>query len=774
MNTLIIAEKPSVALRIAIALGNNTQKRLNMNGVSYYEIDDGKERLYIAAAVGHLFTIRQSDNKQGYPILDVKWSASYEVNKSSYFTKKYLDVFSELGKRSDHYINACDFDIEGTVIGTNIIKFLGGDMLKNSKRMKFSTTTIPDLKEAYANLMPLDTSNFYAGEARHMLDWLWGINLSRALTSALVGTKFMRYLSIGRVQGPTLAILARRELEIGKFISKPYWLVLALIKDVEFSNSRGEIFEKNTADKALEDTSAHSKRAVVKEVETNEQLVRPYPPFDLTALQLEASRVLRMDPSATLATAQSLYERAYISYPRTSSQKLPPTLGLPKIIGELAKNPTYQELANRLISERRFRPNEGIKSDEAHPAIYPTGIIPKSLTDVESRLYNLIVKRFMACFAAYAKVARMKVTIAAGGEQYIANGSRTLEKGWFEYYEYAVAKEKILPEFKKDEIIEISKAYTNELQTQPPRRYGKAALIAELEKKELGTKATRASIIDTLFKRGYIEGSSIKVTNFGMSVYNALNDNVNMIVNEETTRKLDEDMEKISEGKKTPEEVIKEGKDMLLEALKVFDSNKSKIAVEMQKGISDSEVALGKCPKDGGDLVIRKSKIGKQFVACANYPNCTVTYSIPQNALIVPTGKICEHCKTPIVKVIRKGKGVFEIDLDPDCITKKKWKEKMEKKKSDEAAKLNAVTAKELMEKTKAKESKPLPKPPLKKQAKGIKLKATKTDSETAKRPGKTVKKKATVKKPKTSASKKKQNPTKIESGTVEKTKKKE
>ncbi len=696
MSTLIVAEKPSVALRIAMALSNNTQKRLNLNGVSYYEMEEGKERIYVAAAVGHLFTIMQSGSKRDYPVLDIKWTASWEVSKNSYFTKKYLDVFKMLAQRSDSYINACDFDIEGTVIGTNIIKFLGGDTAK-ARRMKFSTTTIPDLKEAYANLMPLDIQNFYAGEARHMLDWLWGINLSRALSSALAGTKFTRPLSIGRVQGPTLALLAKRELEISKFVPKPYWLVLALVKDAEFSNTRGEIFDGKIAKHALDATNTHLKNGIVEEVESTEQPVRPYPPFDLTALQLEASRVLRMDPSATLATAQTLYERAYISYPRTSSQKLPPTLGLSKVIGELAKNPAYQNLASKLISERRFRPNEGMKVDEAHPAIYPTGVMPKNLTDVEGRLYDLIVKRFLACFAAYAKVAKMKVVVAFGGEKYAANGSRTIERGWYDFYEFASAKEKALPEFRKGEGIGASKAYMNELKTQPPKKYGKASLIAELERRVLGTKATRASIIDTLFKRGYIEGASIiSVTSFGMSVYNALNDNANMIVNEETTRRLEEDMEQISENKKSMNEVVDEGKQMLLEALKAFDSNKKRIAEEMQKGISETEAPLGKCLKDGGDLVIRKSRLGKQFVGCTNYPKCTVTYSIPQNALVVATGKVCEFCHTPMVKVIRKGKGVFEIDLDPECVSRNKWKERQEAKRKEESEKITITTAKEL------------------------------------------------------------------------------
>ncbi|MGD0729276.1 MAG: DNA topoisomerase, partial [Candidatus Micrarchaeaceae archaeon] len=274
MDTLIVAEKPSVALRLAIALGNNAQRRINLNGVNYYEIDDSKGKIYIAAAVGHIFTIRQADEKKGYPVLKVEWAASYEVGKNSYYTKKYLDVFKILAKRCDSYINACDFDIEGTVIGTNIIKFLGGDLEHKARRMKFSTTTIPDLKNAYENLMPLDMNNFYAGEVRHMLDWLWGINLSRALTSALAGTKFVRSLSIGRVQGPTLAMLAKRELEISKFVSKPYWNLLALIKEIEFANSRGDIFDSKEAANALEHTNSNLKNALVENMETTEQLIR--------------------------------------------------------------------------------------------------------------------------------------------------------------------------------------------------------------------------------------------------------------------------------------------------------------------------------------------------------------------------------------------------------------------------------------------------------------------------------------------------------------------
>ena len=202
-------------------------------------------------------------------------------------------------------------------------------------------------------------NNFHAGEARHMLDWLWGINLSRALTSAIAG-HHTKALSIGRVQGPTLAILATREREIGVVQAAA---VLEAFPDGEggrvHQHEGGDIRQEGRRVRPTTPRPAGAKEAHVSETEEKEQLSRPYPPFDLTSLQLEASRVLRYDPSSTLAVAQSLYERSYISYPRTASQKLPPTLGLTKIIGELAKNPQYEKKAKILIAGEEVQAERG-------------------------------------------------------------------------------------------------------------------------------------------------------------------------------------------------------------------------------------------------------------------------------------------------------------------------------------------------------------------------------------------------------------------------------
>ena len=681
MNKLIIAEKPSVASRLALSLGDGQPKRgYSKEGVSYYEVSKDGDSLFIVAAVGHLFTIRQKVQSRELPVFDIEWVASYKASESSSFTKKYLDTIAETGKRCAEYINACDYDIEGTVIGTNIIRYVArGDVNAaldpgTVRRMKFSTTTREDLLNAYAHLDAFDAANFDAGESRHMLDWMWGINLSRALIRAVASVGVKKILSIGRVQGPTLGVIAEREKEIRDFKPRDFWRLLMLCGGVEFENRRGNIFDKGQADQVL--AKVKGSEVLVRALDRRENQVRPYPPFDLTSLQLEASRVFGIDPSRTLAIAQALYERSYISYPRTTSQKLPYSLNLPRVISMMAKIEAYKALAERLIKEGRFRPAEGAKEDEAHPAIYPTGEPPRKLSGEEEKVYDIIAKRFLSCFAEYATIESTKITLAAGGEEYVADGSIVRKRGWLEFYGYYKPKEASLPELSVGKPILPEKVYSKKGVTEPPKRYSKAGLIALLERKNLGTKATRAEVIDTLFRREYIKGARIEATGLGMSVYTALKQYCSEILDEELTRKLESDMEDITKGKAKKADVIREGEEIIRKIIDDFKRNEGGIGNALKEGLKESEIAnsLGKCNKCGvGMLQIRRSKAGKNFVGCTNYPNCTNTFSVPQGAAIVPTGKSCELCHTPIIKVFRKGKRPFTMDLDPNCTTKKDW-----------------------------------------------------------------------------------------------------
>jgi DNA topoisomerase-1 len=709
MDKLIIAEKPSVALRIALSLSESKPKTSAFNGVVYYEAYRKGEKLYIVAAAGHLFTLHQRQKSNELPIFDIEWVPSYKINKKAYFTKKYLDAIEEVGKKCGFFINACDYDIEGTIIGSNLIKDITNrDVNKEISenfthvgRMKFSTTTKPDLEYAYENLSKFDFNNMYAGEARHMLDWMWGINMSRVLMNALYLGGVRKIMSVGRVQGPTLGILAKRELEIKGFVPRPFWTVFISCKGTDFQNKKGNIFEKDIAEKILETTK--SNRIIVKDLNINEETRYPFPPFDLTSLQLEASRVARMDPTRTLAIAQSLYERSYISYPRTASQKLPATLNLSKIIQMIGQNSKYSDFAKRLMAESRFKPREGGKEDEAHPAIHPTGEMPKTMSDEEEAVYDIITKRFLACFAEPALIENTRVVLSAGTEEYSASGNIIKKKGWMDIYNYYKPDENLMPAIKKAEEITAEKIAMKEGKTEPPKRYTKASLIALLEKKDLGTKATRAAIIDTLFNRGYILNAKIEVTEFGMSVYESLSKYCGQILDEDLTRNLEKDMERVTKGTLKKDELINEGKKIITAVVETFKKNGREIGKELSKGLKESEItnSLGKCKCGNGDLVIKKSRNNKVFVGCTNWPTCNNSYPLPQNGKIVPLHKICEKCGTPRIKVFSKGK-VFDMDLDPNCETKKNWNsiKQAAETKAKELDNIKITTAKEILEKS--------------------------------------------------------------------------
>ena len=669
---LVICEKPKVAEKIAYAIGKGKADRKSANGVPYYEVERDGDLIIVVSAVGHLYTLRQAEGSGGYPVYNIEWAPSSEVEKEADYTKKYVDAIKKLAPGADEYICACDYDIEGSLIGYNAMRFACGTEV--GSRMKFSALTSEDLENSYLERGKLDVENALAGEARHMLDWFYGINLSRALMASIrsAGASYKQTMSIGRVQGPALAILAKKEKEISAFASKPYWELWCKAKEIRFDSTRGRFEKKEEAAAAMNASAANG---TVEKVERKDWLQAPPPPFDLTSLQVEAHRALGIAPARTLELAQTLYEASMISYPRTSSQKLPAKLNLKKIVESLSKNPAYEKIAKAQITEGRFIPAEGKKEDPAHPAIHPTGQMGQ-VGEKETRLYDLIVKRFLACFGKPAKRETLKVSLISGTERYAASGSRTVEMGWFDAYApYVKMDEVTLPAFVEGEKVAVTGFKVDEKKTQPPRRYTAASIISELEKMNLGTKATRAAVIETLFKRGYLEGESIRATPFGIAVYDLLAKVAPEIMDEELTKSIEEEMEKIADGE-NEKKAIENGKKVLNAILKKFEGNEKDIGFGLLSGLRQKDFAdsmLGKCVKCGGDLRAIRSRMGKQFVGCSGYPDCKATYPLPQEAKIMPLGKACEKCGTPIVRVIRKAKKPFEMCIDPLCETKKNW-----------------------------------------------------------------------------------------------------
>ncbi len=674
IDELIIAEKPSSARKIAYALSESKVVTKRYKRVPYFEIQRGGKKIVVVGAAGHLFGLAEKvKNGWTYPVFDVSWYPLYKISKNARYTKDYIDLIKKLSREARSFVIATDLDIEGETIGYNILRFVCNT--EQAKRMKFSTLTKTDLIKAYTNASPTILKGLAeAGVTRHTLDYYWGINLSRALTLAMKKAGLYKILSSGRVQGPALKIVYDKELEIKKFVPKPYWKLGIVVKGVLATYEKDKIWEKELAEKIEKDVKA-SMRAVVERIEKRKYNHVAPVPFNLNDLQAEAYALFKLSPKRTQEIAQSLYEKSLISYPRTSSQKLPYTLNYARIIKALAEQGSYKKFCDMLLSKEKLRPREGKKEDEAHPAIHPTGEKPKDLSKDESRIYDLIVKRFLSCFMPPAKKLLERVYFIVNTHRFVVEGKKTLEPGWYEIYvPYLKTNDVELPSFSEGEEVKIEKVVNEQKETLPPERYNPASLVRELEKRGLGTKATRAEIIQHLYDRGYITGRAIKITPLGEQVVKTLMSTASKVLDEELTREFEKKLEGIQRGEMKKEAVLENARSTLEKILSDFKRSEDSLGKELLDSFRETEknaITLGKC-KCGGNLIIRKSRKNKRFVSCDTYPKCKLIYPLPARGKIEPTGEVCEKCGTPIVRIIRKGKKPWKMCLDPNCVTKER------------------------------------------------------------------------------------------------------
>ena len=373
--TLIITEKPDAASRIASALDaeGKAEKKVE-SGVHYY-VAKRHEDIVVVPALGHLYTVASKKRgKRGYPVFDFQWVPRYLAERGAARIRVWLKVISKLAENADKFIDACDYDVEGSIIGYSILKYACDGKETAAQRMKYSTLTKEELEHSYADpLSSLDFSLIEAGLTRHEVDWLYGINLSRALTAAAKNYSG-RYatLSTGRVQGPTLNFLETRERRIKCFVPTPYWNIKAKVKvgrrvfEVEYEKNPVEI--KAEAEAIID--SCKDQDGETEKVELTEFQQMPPLPFDLGSLQSEAYRLFRYTPIRTSSIAQRLYLDALISYPRTSSQKLPPAIGYQVILKKLGKNREYAKLTAELLAKPVLKPTEGKKIDRPCPPRY--------------------------------------------------------------------------------------------------------------------------------------------------------------------------------------------------------------------------------------------------------------------------------------------------------------------------------------------------------------------------------------------------------------------
>ncbi len=688
MTELIICEKPKAALKIAEALADKKPKKeVYQKKVPYYSLKHSGKDIIVGSAVGHLFGLAESGKKGWtYPVFDIEWKPIFETQKNAGFSKKYHDCLKKLCKGIRTITVACDYDVEGEVIGLNIVRYICKK--KDANRMKFSTLTDEDLVEAYENKSKhLDWGQANAGETRHFLDFYYGVNLSRALISSIKAAGSFQIMSTGRVQGPSLKLVVDREKEIRAFTPVSFWQIELIgehkKKKIYAWHEKDKFWKKKEANDIYKKIK-NEKKADVADVKRIKFKQTPPNPFDLTSLQIESYKCLRISPKETLSLAQELYTSGYISYPRTSSNQLPAKIGYHKILKMISKQKIYAKLAGLLSAKKKLTPNNGKKTDPAHPAIYPTGTFPKKLGERAGKVYDLITSRFMATFGDEAIRETMQINLDCKKEIFIAKGTRTVEKGWHIFYEpFLKLSEDELPDVKKGSKIPVRKIELHQKETQPPKRYTPASIIKELEKRNLGTKATRASIIDTLFQRGYITGKAVEATEFGIHLIDTLEKYSPEILDEELTRHFEEEMEKIRTDEATEKKILEKAKKFLIKLLDKFRKQEKKIGKELIEARYEARMiaeTIGDCPVcKQGLLKIRRGRYGK-FIACDRYPECKTVFSLPKNGLIKATDKECPHCKYPMIMVIKRAKRPQEICINPNCPSKKVKSDKEGKK----------------------------------------------------------------------------------------------
>ena len=648
---LCIAEKPSVARDIAKVLGATTAKQGYMEGNGYC----------VTWTFGHLCTLKEPQDYEpslkqwnlfSLPIIPNAFGIKLIENQG---VKNQFETIRKLVEECEEIINCGDAGQEGELIQRWVLQ--KAKNAKPVKRLWISSLTEDAILEGFEQLKPQENyHNLYlAGNARAVGDWLLGINATRLFTKKYGANKAV--LSIGRVQTPTLAMLVKRWKEIDSFVVEAYWELKTTYRDTVFTADIDRIKTEERAHSGLEYLKKHPLEITSFEIkegkEKNPRL------FDLTALQVEANKKYGYSAEQTLNLVQSLYEKKNVTYPRVDTTYLSENL-YPKIGGILSKMTPYQTLIAPLL-EKPIPKTKQVFDDTKvtdHHAIIPTEIIPTSqISTDEKRIYDLIAKRFIAVFYPECKISNTLVEAMVGTVPFKTSGKQILEMGWRAIYasdkkkndaEPHDAEEKEIPLFELGEK-GVHEPHIHHGKTTPPKHYTEATLLRametagrQIEDEELreslknngiGRPSTRANIIETLYKRKYIEKKrkNIIATPTGISLINTIDDE--LLKSPELTGEWEYKLRRIERGEYDAQvfknELIEMVKDL---TQKVINSKGKSVQIlpektlktpsssakKEKKAIHFSEIECPKCKKQG---IIK----GKKAYGCSHYNECNFT-----------------------------------------------------------------------------------------------------------------------------------------------------
>lgn len=644
-----IAEKPSVAREIANVVGASSRKDGYFEGNGYA----------VTWTFGHFCTLYSPDdyrpdwkrwNLNTLPMLPDKFLTKLMKDSG---VKKQFAVIKKLFKQASLVINCGDAGQEGELIQRWVIK--EAKYSGKVERLWISSLTREAVVEGFKKLRPASDFDrlFHAGSARAIGDWLLGMNATRLYTLKYGGGK--QVLSIGRVQTPTLAMLVKRHLEIINFVSKPFWELETLYREVVFRYEKGRFLEKTDADATLEKVTDEPFTIVSSKKKKGKE----YAPklFDLTGLQVYCNKRYSFSADQTLKIVQKLYEQKVVTYPRVDTTFLPNDV-YPKIANILRRLTKYSQFTAPLLADT-IRKSSRVFNDKKvtdHHAIIPTGV-ETGLNAEAGKVYDAIVRRFLANFYPDCTVNNAEVVGESAGLQFKAKGKEIVDPGWKVVYpkskkqsnteetDKKETKEKILPAF----VVGESGPHIPSLvskNTQPPKYYTDGTLLRAMEtagktveneelsdlmkENGIGRPSTRANIIETLFRRKYAfrQKKTIKATDLGVQLIDTIQNH--LLKSVELTGQWEKKLRLIESGEYNTVKFIGEMKKMT-----------DDLVNEVRSSNAISKIDLSKIP----DKRSGKYKKGKTAVRKEGTPEKPIKKTKKQAKKSTVTECNCPKCK---------------------------------------------------------------------------------------------------------------------------------
>src|SRR5829696_3773565 len=477
---LIVSEKANAAKKIAQFLAEGPVKEGKHRSVPHHTFTWKGEECVSVGLKGHVLNPEYPEEYSNWQKVEPSSLIDAEILKSV-SEKGVANAVKSLAKKTDRVVIATDFDREGELIGVEALSLVfeaNPKLVDHVERSRFSALTKGEVTRAFDDLVEVSRELADAGEARQDIDLIWGATLTRWVSRATkrYGSAF---LSVGRVQSPTLVLIAERERERRAFLSEPYWELEATLKNgggpFAVRHAYGRFKEEAEARKAFENLTD---AATLTEVRQKSATRPPPTPFNTTGF-LTAAASLGIGPSRAARIAEDLYTDGYISYPRTDNTVYPRSLDLREILGYLKRVEGVGQYAEKLLASDKLSPTRGKRETTDHPPIYPTGY-------------------------ASRKTLRTTLRFESGGEPLTTSGTVVTEEGWLGVYFYGRRADEELPALNEGDEVEVIEAEVLGKETQPPSRYGQGRLIKLMEDLGLGTKATRPNIIQNLYDRGYV------------------------------------------------------------------------------------------------------------------------------------------------------------------------------------------------------------------------------------------------------------------------------